>query len=44
MKESNLLKISVITALIGILVLLFILDKIDLTNADVANLNQFCLK
>ena len=40
MKESNLLKISVITALIGILALLFILDKIDLSNAEVANLTK----
>ncbi|MEK6932986.1 MAG: OB-fold nucleic acid binding domain-containing protein [Nanoarchaeota archaeon] len=40
MKESNLLKISVITALVGILVLLFILDRIDLSNADIVNLTK----
>ena len=40
MKEKTLLKISVITAIVGLLVLLFILDRISLTNANISNLNK----
>ncbi len=40
MKEKTLLKISLITAVIGILILLFILDKISLTSVNVGNLTK----
>ena len=40
MKEKTLLKISLITAIIGILVLLFILDKISLSNINISNLTK----
>ena len=40
MQEKTLLKISFITALIGLLVLLFILDKIELSNFSISNLSE----
>ena len=40
MQEKTLLKISFITALIGLLVLLFILDKIELSNFSISNLSK----
>lgn len=40
MKEKTLLKISLITAIIGILVLLFILDRISLSNINISNLTK----
>lgn len=40
MKEKTLLKISVITAVVGILILLFILDKISLTSVNIGNLTK----
>ena len=39
MQEKTLLKISFITALIGLLILLFILDKIELSNFNISNLS-----
>lgn len=40
MKEKTLLKISLATAIIGILVLLFILDRISLSNINISNLTK----
>lgn len=40
MQEKTLLKISFITALAGLLILLFILDKIELSNFNISNLSE----
>ena len=40
MQEKALLKIAFITAIIGVLILLFILDKIELSNFNIVNLSK----
>ncbi len=40
MHEKTLLKISLITSLVGILILLIILDKIDISDSDIASINK----
>ena len=40
MKDKTLLKISFITAVVGILILLFILDRISLSNVNISNLTK----
>ena len=40
MKEKNLLKMSLIVSLIGILTLLFILNKIELTSFNIQNITK----
>ena len=40
MQERALLKVAVITALIGILILLFILEKVELSNFNIANVTK----
>ena len=40
MKEKTLLKISLITSLVGILILLVILDKIDVSDSNINAINK----
>jgi len=40
MKEKTLLKIALLTSIIGILVLLFILEKIDLSSSNIGNITK----
>ena len=40
MKEKMLLKISLITSIIGILILLIILDKIDISDSNISSINK----
>ncbi len=40
MKEKTLIKLSFITSIIGIVILLFIMDKIELSKSNISNLTQ----
>ncbi len=40
MKEKTLIKLSFITSIIGIVLLLFIMDKIELSKSNISNLTQ----
>ncbi len=40
MQEKTLLKISLITSLVGILILLIILDKIDISDSNINQVNK----
>ncbi len=40
MKEKTLLKVALLTSLVGILILLFILEKIDLSSSNIANITK----
>src|SRR3989344_4088476 len=40
MKDKTLLKISLVTTVIGILILLFILDRISLSNSNLSNITK----
>ena len=40
MKDKTLLKISLVTAIIGILILLFILDRISLSGSNLSNITK----
>ena len=40
MKDKTLLKFSLVTAIVGILILLFILDRISLSNTNLSNITK----